>query len=596
MSLAEKITAASVDLDILHQMTVGDVSTDIPLPNGGSVPSLRKLGNNILALLAAGLTATSSAAMLMTEAPHSFIIPSDKVFQVGQWVSITSGAIYALGQITASVTIGAATTLTVNVTQSSNKTTSAGNWVIVLSSPPAPAFSQAQRDEIIALIGATAPAPDTTAPTVTLSSTSTNVTVGGNLTLTATAADNISVARVEFYRNGVLVSSDTTAPFTAVIALTSADNGTVNYTAKAFDAAGNNTTSSAVAVLVNIPVPDVTPPTVSLASSSVNVTTAGNITLTATAADNIGVARIEFYRDATLINTDLTAPFSTVVALSTADNGTAVFTAKAFDAAGNNVTSNAMSVVVNIVAVDSVSPTVTLASSSATVTTASTINLTATAADNVGVTKVEFYRGAMLITTDLTSPFTSSVALSNADNGTLSFTAKAFDAAGNSTVSSVAAVTVNIPSTPITVVTVDATTTTAINTAMTAAAKPNKRMAGANALVSAMNPDHRLIISQNNIAIMTVEYTGDLLAVSDSSGVYVTPSATMDSVTVSQNADLTVGTWKFDLVGGSSYARIVSGSVGATGSGAALELSNNPEVGAGFVDAFKLMFNPASDA
>jgi endoglucanase len=93
---------------------------------------------------------------------------------------------------------------------------------------------------------------DTTAPTVTLGSSSTSVTSAGTITLSATAADNVGVTRVEFRDGTNLIATDTAAPFSTPVSLTSASNGTHTYTAKAFDAAGNGTTSAPVTVTVNI--------------------------------------------------------------------------------------------------------------------------------------------------------------------------------------------------------------------------------------------------------------------------------------------------------------------------------------------------------
>jgi endoglucanase len=99
---------------------------------------------------------------------------------------------------------------------------------------------------------------DTVVPTVSLSSSASNVTVASSITLTATASDNVGIAKVEFYDGTGLLGTDATAPYTQSVALTSAKNGTRSYTAKAFDAAGNTKTSSALSVNVNITV--VTPP------------------------------------------------------------------------------------------------------------------------------------------------------------------------------------------------------------------------------------------------------------------------------------------------------------------------------------------------
>jgi hypothetical protein len=71
------------------------------------------------------------------------------------------------------------------------------------------------------------------------------------------------------------------------------------------------------------------PPTLSLTSSAINVVTAGTITLTATATDNVGVTKVEFYRGATKLGEDTTPAdgFTRAVTLGAADNGTQTYRA-----------------------------------------------------------------------------------------------------------------------------------------------------------------------------------------------------------------------------------------------------------------------------
>ncbi|ADV68760.1 chitinase [Deinococcus maricopensis] len=110
--------------------------------------------------------------------------------------------------------------------------------------------------------GGTTPTPggDTTAPTVSLSATPSTLTSAGNVTLTATAADNVGVSKVEFYRGTTLLATDTSSPYSATDAFSSsAQNGSYSYTAKAYDAAGNTRTSAAAPVTVNLT--PTTPPT-----------------------------------------------------------------------------------------------------------------------------------------------------------------------------------------------------------------------------------------------------------------------------------------------------------------------------------------------
>lgn len=105
---------------------------------------------------------------------------------------------------------------------------------------------------------------------------------------------------------------------------------------------------------------DTTKPTVSLAASSGNVTAASSITLTATAADNVGVSSVEFFDGGTSLGTDSSAGdgFTQSVNLSVANNGSKTYTATASDAAGNSQTSNAVSVTVNIAVLDTTAPTI----------------------------------------------------------------------------------------------------------------------------------------------------------------------------------------------------------------------------------------------
>jgi large repetitive protein len=283
--------------------------------------------------------------------------------------------------------------------------------------------------------------PDTNGPTVSLSSSASNVTTAGPMTLTAAATDNVGVTKVEFFDGTTKLGEDTTVPFEQIVNLASENSGAKTYTAKAFDAVGNTTSSSPIAVTVNIT--DITPPTVSISSSSTSVTAVGAITLTANPADNVGVGKVEFFDGTTKLGEDLTAPYEQAVNFTIANNGSKSYTAKAFDTAGNTTSSSSVAVVVNIS--DTNAPTASLSSNLTNVTTISSITLTATSTDDVGVTKVEFYDGATKLGEDLTTPYEQTVNLTIAGNGSKSYTAKAFDAAGNTTSSSAVLVTVNIP-------------------------------------------------------------------------------------------------------------------------------------------------------
>jgi len=93
--------------------------------------------------------------------------------------------------------------------------------------------------------------PDPTAPTVAVTAPVAGANVTGTATISANAADNVGVSRVEFFVDGTLRGTDTTAPYSYGWDSTTSANGSRSLTAKAYDAAGNVGTSAAVAVNVS---------------------------------------------------------------------------------------------------------------------------------------------------------------------------------------------------------------------------------------------------------------------------------------------------------------------------------------------------------
>jgi glucose/arabinose dehydrogenase len=89
-------------------------------------------------------------------------------------------------------------------------------------------------------------AGDNIAPTVAITNPVNGATVPRkqNVTITATASDNVGVTRVDFLVNGALQCSDTTAPYSCVWRVPGAANKTHQLQARAFDAAGNSATAS----------------------------------------------------------------------------------------------------------------------------------------------------------------------------------------------------------------------------------------------------------------------------------------------------------------------------------------------------------------
>jgi beta-lactamase superfamily II metal-dependent hydrolase len=96
---------------------------------------------------------------------------------------------------------------------------------------------------------------DITPPTTSITAPLAGATVSGTTTVSASASDNIGVTKVEFYLDGALQSTDTTSPYSWSWNTTLTTNGSHSLTSKAYDAALNTKTSTAVSVTVSNGVP-----------------------------------------------------------------------------------------------------------------------------------------------------------------------------------------------------------------------------------------------------------------------------------------------------------------------------------------------------
>ena len=189
------------------------------------------------------------------------------------------------------------------------------------------------------------PPPDTTAPTTSITSPSAGATVSGTTTVSASATDNVGVTSVEFYVDGVLAATDTTAPYSFAWDTTAVAGGSYSLSSKAYDAAGNSGSSAAVSVTVDNSAPaDTTAPTTSITSPSAGATVSGTTTVSASATDNVGVTSVEFYVDGVLAATDTSSPYSFVWDTTAASNGSHTLSSRAYDAAGNVGTSAGVTV------------------------------------------------------------------------------------------------------------------------------------------------------------------------------------------------------------------------------------------------------------
>ncbi len=192
---------------------------------------------------------------------------------------------------------------------------------------------------------------DTTPPTTSITAPAAGSTLSGTTVVTASATDDTGVSKVEFYLDGALAASDTTAPYEWPWATTTATNATHTISSKAHDAAGNTSTSANVSVTVsNTPSGDTTAPATSITAPAAGATLSGTTLVTASATDDTAVTKVEFLLDGVLAATDIAAPYEWSWNTTTATNTTHTLSSRAYDAANNSGSSVSVSITVANVA------------------------------------------------------------------------------------------------------------------------------------------------------------------------------------------------------------------------------------------------------
>ena len=256
-------------------------------------------------------------------------------------------------------------------------------------------------------------------PVVSLSASPPVVTLGQSTVLTSVATDDGSIARVTFYSNGAVISTDTSAPYQFTYQPPAA--GTYMITAVAVDNESASTTSVGIMLTVsggggggggggalfN------TAPTVSLTASPATVQVNTATLLSANASDSDGtIARVDFYNGAALISSDTTSPYSVNFTPTTV--ATHSVTARAYDNKGAMTVSSPVSVVAQAAPTVSTPPRITMSLSNSLFTPGSvvTINGSATATmPGATVARVSFFMNGTRLVDDTVSPYSTTATL-----------------------------------------------------------------------------------------------------------------------------------------------------------------------------------------
>ncbi len=224
--------------------------------------------------------------------------------------------------------------------------------------------------------------------------------------------------------------------FTAV----QAGTASVNFTKVLLsDNNSNQINTNYVNTSVSVTSNDKTPPVVSMDQPPNGIVVSGNQEFNATATDNVGVTKVEFLVDGTIIATDATVPYGITWDTSTVLDGSHTLTVKAFDAGGNQANAT------RTVTVDNTPPTVSVSSPVSGAQLSGMATFTASATDASGVKSVQFLVDGVPVGTDTTAPYSIIWNTSGASNGWHDITAKATDQLNN--VGTSGPVSVNISNT-----------------------------------------------------------------------------------------------------------------------------------------------------
>jgi subtilisin family serine protease len=280
--------------------------------------------------------------------------------------------------------------------------------------------------------------PDTNPPAVQITAPASGSVLSGDVVIDVSASDTVGVARVELYLNGTGVATNASAPAAFSWNTLAYANGSYTLKALAYDTVGNVGTSALIPITVQNA--DTVAPIATIAAPANGSTVSGAVSVSINATDNVAVAKVEWYLDGVLAGTSASPAPVFSWATTNAANGSHTLQAKAYDAAGNTGTSGLATVTVQNAVPDTRPPTVKITSPTNGATLGKTTSVSVVASDNVGVTKVNLLVDGKLFQSSSSSNPVFSWNTSKVARGSHTLQSVAYDAAGNSTRSSIVTV------------------------------------------------------------------------------------------------------------------------------------------------------------
>ena len=176
--------------------------------------------------------------------------------------------------------------------------------------------------------------------------------VSENVEIQVSASDNIGIEEVEFYLNGILLSSDTQSPYSHDWNTNTSeeDEEHIIY-ATIIDLQGNSTDLSPISVTVDnddAPANDMTPPVASILTPLSTQTVSDTVVITGFATDNHEIEQVMFYVNDQLVQTVTDSPYTANwITYEVPNNSDHIIQMTAQDPSGNQ--SSAQPVLVTVI-------------------------------------------------------------------------------------------------------------------------------------------------------------------------------------------------------------------------------------------------------
>ena len=185
---------------------------------------------------------------------------------------------------------------------------------------------------------------DTQGPVLAITNPAEGSYITSAITLSATASDVSGIAKLDFFVDGLLVSTDTSAPYSYYWNAPGVADGSHNISVVATDAVGHISidTRNIIVARAVPPPPDTSGPALSGLTLSGTAIAAGSTlvrsgSLAISVSDPSGISRVEFLLDGVLLSTDTNGAdgFATYLDLGAIVDGSHTLTVRAYDSLGN---------------------------------------------------------------------------------------------------------------------------------------------------------------------------------------------------------------------------------------------------------------------